>query len=458
LSIRVVILAAGQGTRMKSKVAKVLHPVGGRPMVIRAVETAAQVSPELPVLVIGQDAEQVREAVGKRAEFVIQAEQRGTGDAVMQAVAALRGKADIVVVFYADMPLLRAESLQHLIDVQKQNRGPVSLLSVMAPDPRGFGRIVRNQAAQVVAIVEEADCTPEQRLIRELNVGVYAFAADWLWDQLPRLTPKGSKSELYLTDMVEFATAQQLPIMGLESDDLDEVIGVNTRVHLSEAEAGLRRRVNQKWMLGGVTIIDPATTYIQESVTIGADTVIYPNTHLEGKTFIGGECVIGPNTVIRDSQIGSQCVVNSSMVEEAVVEDQVDIGPWAHLRKGAHLQEGVHVGNFGEIKNSRLGPHTKMGHFSYIGDAQIGEDVNIGAGTITVNYDGVRKHQTIIGDHAFIGSDTMLIAPVKVEQNARTAAGSVVNKDVPEGQIAVGVPARLREIKAREQEEQKKST
>jgi len=283
-------------------------------------------------------------------------------------------------------------------------------------------------------------------MIWELNAGVYVFDADWLWEHLTQLTPKGKNKEYYLTDMVALAAYQGLPVIGVESDDEDEVIGVNTRVHLSEAEVALRRRVTRHWMLEGVTIVDPATTYIDEDALIGAETIIQPNTHIQGKTVIGGQCEIGPNSIIRDSHIGSHCLVLSSMVEEATLENHVEIGPFSHLRPGAYLAEHVHMGNFGEVKNSRLGPYTRMGHFSYIGDADIGADVNIGAGTVTVNFDGLKKNKTVVGDHAFIGSDSMLIAPITIEERGRTAAGSVVTRDVPSDKIAVGVPARNRDF------------
>ncbi len=446
MSISVVILAAGQGTRMKSNISKVLHPVGGKKMVLRAVDTAEKITDQRPVLVVGRDEGQVRGAVGERAQFVTQSVQQGTGHAVEQATDLLRGKTDLVVVFYADMPLLRAETLQRLIDAQQDNRGPVTLLTLNSPNTRGFGRIIRDEHGVVINIVEEADCTPEQLLIWELNAGVYVFDSVWLWDNLSRLTPKGMNKEYYLTDMVGLAADQGLPVFGVESDDVDEVIGVNTRVHLSEAEAALRRRVTRHWMLEGVTILDPATTYIDEDAKIAAETIILPNTHIQGsKTEIGGHCEIGPNSIIRDSRIGDHCTVFNSIIEESTLENYVDIGPFSHLRPGAYLAEHVHMGNFGEVKNSHVGPYTRMGHFSYIGDADIGADVNIGAGTITVNFDGLQKNKTVVGDHAFIGSDTMLIAPITVEEDGRTAAGSVVTRDVPSGYIAVGVPARNRE-------------
>jgi bifunctional UDP-N-acetylglucosamine pyrophosphorylase / glucosamine-1-phosphate N-acetyltransferase len=445
-SIAVVILAAGQGTRMKSELPKVLHEVGGKPMVIRAVETAEKLSNIPPIVVIGHGAEAVRTAVGNRAQFVIQEQQLGTAHAVLQAEAVLKGKADLVVVYYADMPLLKPETIQSLINAQKINNGPITLLTVRSPEPRGFGRIVRSaDGNNVTAIVEEVECTPEQLLINELNAGAYTFDGPWLWDQLHALQPKG-KGEYYLTDTVECATADGKSVIGIISDDMEEIIGVNNRVHLADANAALRRRVNTRLMLSGVTLIDPATTYISEDVIIGMDTVIFPGTHIHGKTMIGKRCEIGPNCNIRDSVIGNDCTLCASMIEESTLENHVSVGPFAHLRTGAYLAEHVHMGNFGEIKNSRLGPHTRMGHFSYIGDAQIGEDVNIGAGTITANFDGKNKNKTVVGDHAFIGSDTMLVAPVKVEADARTAAGSVVTKDVPSGYIAVGVPAQMRRI------------
>lgn len=452
MSIATVILAAGQGTRMKSEKPKVLHTVGGVPMVLRAVRTAEQVGAGRLVVVIGHQAEAVAQAVQGRAETVLQAQQLGTGHAVWQAADRLRGACDMVLVIYADMPLLRPETLQRLIEAQRANVGGcLAMLTVTLPDPRGFGRIVRAADGSVAAIVEEAECTPEQRAIRELNAGVYAFDAAWLWEALPRIQPK-SKGEYYLTDLIEIAVREGRRVVGLEASDPEEVIGVNTRVHLAEAEAILRRRVNQAHMLSGVTLLDPATTYIEEGVQIGADTVIYPNVQVRGNTIIGKGCLIDSNTIIVDSKIGDHCHIVASVIEGAILEDRVEIGPFGHLRLGAYLCEGVHLGNFGEVKNARLGRRTRMGHFSYIGDAEIGEDVNIGAGTITVNYDGVRKHKTIIGNGAFIGSDSMLIAPVTIAPNARTAAGAVVTRDVPENHIAVGVPARMRPLQPSEPE------
>jgi bifunctional UDP-N-acetylglucosamine pyrophosphorylase/glucosamine-1-phosphate N-acetyltransferase len=450
VSIATVILAAGQGTRMKSERPKVLHTVGGKPMVVRAVETAERIGAQRLVVVVGHGAETVTQAVRGRAETVLQAQQLGTGHAVLQAADLLRGASDLVVVLYADMPLLRPETLQELIAAQRANAaGSLAMLTVTLTEPRGFGRVVRAADGSVAAIVEEAECTPEQRAIRELNAGVYVFDSAWLWQALTRIQPK-SKGEYYLTDLIEIAVADGQRVVGVAVRDPEEVIGVNTRVHLAEAEAILRRRINEQHMLNGVTLIDPATTYIEERVQIGMDTIIYPNVQLRGETVIGKRCLIESNSLIVDSHIGDDCHIKASVIEGATLEDRVEIGPFGHLRQGAYLCEGVHLGNFGEVKNARLGRKTRMGHFSYIGDAEIGEDVNIGAGTITVNYDGVRKHKTIIGDHAFIGSDSLLIAPIVVADNARTAAGAVVTHDVPSHHIAVGVPARMRALKPSE--------
>lgn len=437
-----VLLAAGQGTRMKSSLPKVLHKVAGLPMVLHALNIARAVSGETPVLVVGHGADRVQAALGDAARFVIQEPQLGTGHAVQQAETLLRLKTDLVLVFYADMPLLRPETLHGLVDAQLANPGPLTMLTVLADDPRGFGRIVRDPDGSVAAIVEEAQATPEQKTIRELNVGAYCFRSDWLWSALKRI-PLSPKGEYYLTDTVSLAAADKFEVRALTLDDLQEAIGINTRVHLAEAEAILRRRINESHMLAGVTLIDPASTYIEAGVRIGRDTVIWPNTYLHGKTVIGEACAIGPNSIIRDTQIGNGCKVLMAVLEKAVLEDDVDMGPFARLRKGAHLCKGVHMGNFGEVKDSTLGPGTKMGHFSYIGNATIGPGVNIGAGTITCNYDGVHKHPTEIGGEAFIGSDTMLVAPVKIGARARTGAGAVVTKDVPDDTLAVGVPARV---------------
>jgi bifunctional UDP-N-acetylglucosamine pyrophosphorylase/glucosamine-1-phosphate N-acetyltransferase len=441
MKITPILLAAGQGTRMKSSLPKVLHPICGQPMIEYALRAAWEASTEVPVVVIGYGADAVREFLGDAARCVIQDPQLGTGHAVLQAEPILRGNTDLVLVTYADMPLLRTETLTRLVETQKKNRGPATMVTVVAANPRGFGRVARGPDGSVQAIVEEAAATPEQLSINELNVGAYCFRAEWLWDALGRI-PVSKKGEYYLTDTIEMAAKAGLKVKAIVSDDLVETIGVNTRVHLAEAEAAMRKRINTAHMLAGVTIVDPAATYIEPGVTIGRDSVILPNTHLRGETVIGEGCAIGPETIITDSTIGNSCKILKSVLEGALLEDGVDMGPFARLRKGAHLCKGVHMGNFGEVKDSTLGPGTKMGHFSYIGNATIGANVNIGAGTITCNFDGEHKFPTEIGEDVFLGSDTMLVAPVKLGAGARTGAGAVVTKDVEPDTLVVGVPAR----------------
>lgn len=437
MTLSVVVLAAGQGTRMKSKLPKVLHPLCGKPLVQYSLETARALGGS-PVLVVGVGAEQVRAALGDQCEYVVQEQQLGTAHAVLQARELLQSRGGRVVVCYADMPLVPVESLRAIAE----SHSPVAMLTVTAPDPRGFGRIVRGEDGSVVAIVEEDQATPEQKAIRELNPGVYAFEAEFLWRELPIL-PVSPRGEYFITDLIAVAVRQGIRVEALPLDNMDDAIGINTRVHLAEAQAILRRRLNRRWMEAGVTLMDPDTTYIEPGVTLGADTVLWPNVQLTGKTVIGSGCEIGPNTFVRSSQVGDDCRLTASFIEEAHIGSRVQLGPYVHLRKGAHLDDDVYMGNFGEVKNSHLGPGVKMGHFSYIGDATIGANVNIGAGTITCNFDGVKKNPTTIGEDAFIGSDTMLVAPVTLGDRSRTGAGSVVTKNVPADSLAVGIPARV---------------
>jgi len=449
LSLGIVILAAGQGTRMHSTLPKVLHPLAGQPMILYAVEAARALTDLPPVLVVGYGGEKVRQVVGEAVTYVEQAQQRGTGHAVLQAQPALEGRTTEVLVVYADMPLLKEATLRRLWERQRANPGPITMLTLVSDNPRGFGRVVRDERGTVVQIVEEAVATPEQMAIRELNAGVYCFDAEWLWSHVGLIPLSLPKREYYLTCLIGMATAEGQRVETIPVEDAAEVLGINTRAHLAEAEAALRSRINRRWMEAGVTMMDPATTYIEAYVTIGPDTVIWPNTYLRGQTRVGAGCQIGPNSLIEDSTIGDGCRVVASVVEEAVMEEGSDVGPFSHLRPGARLEAGAHVGNFGEVKNATLGPGAKMGHFSYLGDAGVGAGANIGAGTITCNFDGKQKHRTEIGEGAFIGSDTMLVAPVRVGKGARTGAGSVVTRDVPDGALAYGVPARVREGKDR---------
>jgi bifunctional UDP-N-acetylglucosamine pyrophosphorylase / glucosamine-1-phosphate N-acetyltransferase len=442
-----VVLAAGQGTRMRSALSKILHPLGGQPLVAYSVATLAVATNAAPVLVIGPEADGVRSVLGDRARYAVQPRPLGTADAVRAAAPVLQGGASSVLVTYADMPLLRVETLRALAETQAANAGPMTLLSLHSPARRDFGRVVRDAAGRILAVVEAALATPQQLALTEVNVGAYCFNAYWLWDALPRL-PLSPKGEYYLTDLVAQAVAAGGSVAAVTIDDEDEVIGINNRAQLAEAETALRRRINAHWLLAGVTLADPATTYIEPSVELQADTTLLPNTHLHGRTVIGSGCVLGPNTIVRDTVIGDGCHVEASVLEGAVLAEGVHVGPFAHLRAGARLERGVHMGNFGEVKNSTLGPGVKMGHFSYIGDATLGPEVNVGAGTITCNFDGIKKNHTDIGEGAFIGSDTLLVAPVTVGAGARTGAGAVVTKSVPPDTLAVGVPARaIRKLK-----------
>jgi bifunctional UDP-N-acetylglucosamine pyrophosphorylase/glucosamine-1-phosphate N-acetyltransferase len=455
MKITAVLLAAGQGTRMKSDLPKVLHPLCGKPMIWHVLQALQTAVTEPPVVVVGHGAEAVKASLGASARTVLQEPQLGTGHAVMQAEALLKGETDLVIVTYADMPLLRGETFGRLVDAQRLNPGPLSLLTVIADDPRGFGRILRKADGTVQAIVEEYVATPEQQQIKELNVGAYCFDAEWLWGALKRIQKNPKKGEYYLTDVVEIAVQDNLPVQAVLHDDFSETIGINTRVHLSEAEAVLRARINREHMLNGVSMTDPASTYIDAGVKIGRDTTLLPNTYLHGNTVIGERNIIGPNTIIRDTVIGNGCRILASVLEGAILEDEVEMGPFARLRKGAHLKSRVHMGNFGEVKDSTLHEGVKMGHFSYIGNAVIGANTNIGAGTITCNYDGEKKHPTTIGEDVFLGSDTMLVAPLTLGDGARTGAGAVVTKNVPPDTLVVGMPARA--IKKLERKKKSKS-
>ena len=456
MKVSVVILAAGQGTRMKSTLPKILHTLAGKAMVEYALDIAGGVSAKPPVLVIGHGAEKVREQIGGRARYAIQEEQLGTAHAAAQAENLLDGEEGLVLIFYADMPLLRQETMARMVELQSINTGPLTILTVRAEDPRGFGRIVRSKDGQVNAIVEEAGAPAEVLEIRELNAGVYCCRADWLWAALKRIkvSPKG---EYYLTDLVEIAAKEGGKVNAIVLDDESEAIGINTRIHLAEASAILRKRINEEWMLAGVTMIQPESVFIDATVEIGEDTTLWPNTYLRGKTSIGRGCEVGPDTIITDCDVAENCRIQMTVMEGASLEEGVVMGPFARLRKGARLGKGVHMGNFGEIKNSSLGADTRMGHFSYIGDATIGEGVNIGAGTVTCNFDGVNKNPTIIEDGVFIGSDTMLVAPVKIGKNSKTGAGAVVTKDVPPGTLVVGVPAKeLKKVKDKQPDDARK--
>ena len=392
------------------------------------------------IMVVSDDSTDIKQAMGDRL-YAIQKERLGTGHALMQA-RNLVPEYDNVVVMAGDTPLLRSQSLAELSKVHLLSEAPISMLTSTFPDPEGLGRVLRDSDGRIVAVVEQKEADLETLNICEINVGVYCFRTSWLWDNLPRLK-RSSTGEIFLTDLIGVAVRQGHEIASMALDDRAEALGVNTRVELSRAESAMRNRIRRNWMMEGVTIPDPESVYIDYDVSIGIDSVILPNTRIAGRTTIGEDCVIGPNSIIEDSLIGDRCRIVFSVLEESVIESNVQVGPFSHLRSGTYLESEVHIGNFGEIKNSRIGRATKSGHFSYIGDAQVGSNVNIGAGSITCNYDGQVKNRTVIGDDVFIGCDTMMVAPVTIGDRSYTGTGSVINKDVPPDSGAVGAPARV---------------
>jgi bifunctional UDP-N-acetylglucosamine pyrophosphorylase / glucosamine-1-phosphate N-acetyltransferase len=435
----VVILAAGQGTRMRSRLPKVLHPVAGLPMVRQVVELGRGVDPASIVLVVGHAAEQVIAAAGDGVSVVHQTEQLGTGHAVLQAREALRGRSDLVVILLGDTVLVRPETIRSMVAAAR--RATLVLLTAVVEDTTGYGRVKRDREGRIVGFVELRDDIPEHEALREIWGGVMVARAEWLWEHVGRLPP-GATGEIFLPDLVTVAAAQGLAVDAVRLEDPSEVWGINTQAQLADANRILLERIRRRWLEAGVRMLDPGSVYVESTVELEPDVVVHPNTHLQGATRIGAGTEVGPNSIVRDSIIGRGCRVVASMLEEARVGDAVTIGPFAHLRPGARIEDGVELGNYAEVKASTIGAGTRMHHFSYVGDAEIGRDVNIGAGTITVNYDGKRKHRTVVGDGAFIGSDTLLRAPLVVGEGATTGAGSVVTRDVKPGQLVVGVPAR----------------
>ncbi len=434
------VLAAGLGTRMRSKTCKVLHQAAGRPLLSHVLDLCAAVGAH-PVVVLSRESEPARAVVPADATVALQEPPRGTGDAVRVALAATDSRDGVAFVVYGDTPVLRAETLERMRELLLERGAVLVLLTAQVGTDNSYGRIVRDEAGDVRRIVEVRSASPEERLLPESNLGAYAMDLAWLRTAAPRLR-ENETGEIFLTDLAAIAIADGERVAAHRADDPTEGMGVNTRVDLAAADAVLRRRVRERHMLAGVTFLDPDSTSVDAGVRIAADAVIARGCVLEGETSIGADSVVGPYSIVRDSRVGERCRVEASVIEGSTLEDDVRIGPFSHLRTGAYLERGVEMGNFGEVKNARLRAKTKMHHFSYVGDADVGERVNIGAGTITLNYDGARKHRTEIGDDAFIGSDTLLRAPVKVGKGAATGAGSVVTKDVADGMLAVGMPAR----------------
>jgi bifunctional UDP-N-acetylglucosamine pyrophosphorylase/glucosamine-1-phosphate N-acetyltransferase len=442
-----IVMAAGLGTRMKSTTPKVLHRICGRPIVEWVIEAAATATGTRPLVVYSPATDAVREAVEGLAQPVLQEVPLGTGDAVRSAMVAVAADADEVLVLNGDVPLMRAELLSTLIDARRMDQAALALVAVDAIDPARLGRVVRNEAGTVERIVEVKDATEEELGITEINAGLYAFDAAWLRRRIGDLRPSPASGELYLTELVELARADGRLVAALDVEDDGRLLGINDRAELAHAEWDMRVEINDRWMRAGVTMQDPSTAYIDHGVELAEDVTIEPNVILRGRTRIGRGTRIGAGSQIFDSTIGEGCAVWASIIERSTIEDAVTVGPMSHLRPGAHVGTRSEVGNFAEIKNSRLGEHVRQHHNSYLGDADVGADTNVGAGTITANYDGVRKHRTTIGEGVFLGVDTMLRAPVALGDGAKTGAGAVVTRDVPAGKLAVGVPARIREIR-----------
>jgi len=417
-------------------------------MLAYALDAARAATSADPVVVISPVTKAIRDVFDGQARFAMQDEPRGTADALRAGLETLDPDVAELLVIGGDTPFLSAGTLTSLLRERRSSGAAVALLTMRLEAPDGYGRVVRDERGRVTRIAEEKDATADERVIHEVNAGVYAFDAAWARRRLGDVAPSDASGELYLTELVRLAVVDGGGVSTL-SAEAQQAAGINDRVQLAAATAAMRRRILEGHMRAGVTIVDPATTYVDATVTLAADVTIEPGVILGGRTTVGADTVLGPGSQVIDTVIGERCRVWASVLEGAEVEDDVHIGPYAHLRAGAVIGRGSRLGNFAEVKQSRLGPGVQQHHFSYIGDAQIGARVNIGAGTVTANYDGTRKHRTIVGEGAFIGSDSMLVAPVEIGAGAMTAAGSVVTKDVPPGKLAIGVPARIREPKRR---------
>ncbi|HEY0404186.1 MAG TPA: bifunctional UDP-N-acetylglucosamine diphosphorylase/glucosamine-1-phosphate N-acetyltransferase GlmU [Pyrinomonadaceae bacterium] len=450
----ILILAAGLGTRMRSQTAKVLHRLDGRPLIAHVCRAAIALSPRSIYVIVGHQAEAVKTAVSEElgensAVYVKQQEQRGTGDAVMAASAHLAEASSTLLTLYGDLPLVRAETLGALVHQHRTHRGrgaACTMLTVRLEEPTGYGRIVRDEDGRFQKIVEQRDATAEERQIKEINAGIYCFETRTLFDALARVQPANAQGEYYLTDVPGILRSDGEDVGIYQHTDAREVSGINTRVELAEFENLLRRRTLRRLMLdSGVTFVDPSHTYVSSDAQVGRDCVVYPDVHIEGRTVIGDECEIRSGTRIANSRIGNGVTIKDHcVIIDSEVGDNCSVGPFAHLRMNSQLEERAAVGNFVEMKKSRLGRGSKTMHLTYLGDATVGEKTNIGAGTITCNYDGQQKHPTVIEDNVKIGSDTMLVAPVRVGRGAMTAAGSVVTKDVPPDTLVAGVPASIK--------------
>ena len=439
-SLASLLLAAGKGTRMKSGLIKVLHPIAGVPMISWPVAAARDAGSTTNVLVVGHQATAVQSVFRGAADIrcAMQEEQLGTGHAVACGLDALEGFHGTILILCGDTPLLRSETLQALLAFHREHRAALTVLTALLENPYGYGRVLRDQSGGVARIVEQKDATADEQAVREVNSGIYCMESDFLRAGIRNIGNDNAQGEYYLTDLVGIAVRQGLTCLALPTDDAEEIMGVNDRVQLAEAARILRRRINRRHMLAGVTMIDPETTYIDEGVTIGADTVIHPGCQIGGGTIIGSGCEIEQNVTITGCHIGEDCHIKAaSVLEASELAADVAVGPMAHLRPGTLLAAHVKIGNFVETKKITMGKGSKASHLTYLGDAEIGSNVNIGCGTITCNYDGVNKHRTLIGDDVFIGSDVQLVAPVSVGRNSLVAAGTTVTTNVPPDSLAL---------------------
>jgi bifunctional UDP-N-acetylglucosamine pyrophosphorylase/glucosamine-1-phosphate N-acetyltransferase len=439
--LHIVILAAGKGTRMKSALPKVLHRLAGRPLVEHVLDTVSGLGAATTVLVVGHGADAVRTALAYRPhlQYAVQSPQLGTGHALLQTAPVLEGRTGTVLLLYADVPLLTSGTLALLLERHRQQSAAATVLTAELADPYGYGRVVRDAEGQVERIVEERDASAKQRAVREINTGIYALELEPLFEALRQLATDNAQGEYYLTDLVAIYRRQSRRVATLCIDDAAEIRGVNSRIDLAELARIVFDRKRRELMLAGVTLEDPDTAYVESTVEIGADTIIGPGVTLTGSTVIGAGCRIGAGVRIANSTVADGVIVlDHSVIVESTVEADASVGPFAHLRPGSEVGPGARVGNFVELKKTSLGPGAKAGHLAYLGDATIGADVNIGAGVITCNFDGVRKHKSTVEDGAFVGSDSQLIAPVTIGRGAYVAAGSTVTEDVPPGALAIG--------------------
>jgi len=456
----VIILAAGLGTRMKSGLAKALHPVAELPLIRHVLNAATGLVPEKIIVVLGHQADKVRNAIGDDSiEIVLQTKQLGTGHAVQQASGAISGQSGPIVILCADTPLLTSATLKAMVDLHQRIRAAVTLVTAQVEDPFGYGRVVRGKSG-VMRVVEEKDATAMQRKIREVNAGIYCFEREFLLSSLSLLGKNNAQQEYYLPDAIALARKKKRVVAALLCKDSDEIMGVNSRCDLSRAEAIMQQRINRRWMTEGVTMLDPDTTFIGTRSHLGQDVMLYPNVRIEGTTKIGDGCIIYPGARIRNSVIAESVTVkDNSVIEESDISSGASIGPFAHLRPGSVIGEGARIGNFVELKKSTIGAGSKANHLSYIGDSIIGKQVNIGAGVITCNYDGYEKHRTVIEDGVFVGSDAQLVAPVTIGRGSLIAAGATITRDVPADALAISrVPQEIREgfAKRRRKLKQKK--